>query len=111
MCFTFAHWRSRAHLTRLSDPICFPCDLSFRGFVSLTRLHRSVWSTYADELVRARDYGEARSACERVVQIADESEARAPQNQMIAVSARIHLALIYQELGTEPAEQRKLVEH
>ena len=62
---------------------------------------------YADELVRARDYAEARTACERIIEIADESEADHPEHQMIAVRARIHLALIYKELGVEPAAQKK----
>ena len=62
---------------------------------------------YADELVRTRDYTEARTACERIIEIADESEADHPGYQMTAVRAHIHLALIYKELGVEPATQKE----
>ena len=70
-------------------------------------MHRTVLEQYADQLVRARDYSEARAACERIIEIADESEADHPGYQMIAVRARIHLALIYNELCIEPTAQKK----
>ena len=70
-------------------------------------IHRTIWGPYADELVHARDYAEARTACERIIEIADENEASHPRYQMIAVRARIHLALIYKELGMSPASQKK----
>ena len=57
--------------------------------------------------MRAQDYEEARIACERIIEIADECEAVKPNYQMIAVRARIHLALIYKELGIDPDAQQK----
>ena len=61
---------------------------------------REMWFGYADLLVLAGEYEDARPICEQVMEIAETSTE--PQRLNLLVISRIHISLVYKELNVEP---------
>ena len=61
---------------------------------------REMWFGYADLLVLAGEYEDARPICEQVIEVVDANTR--PLSLNLLVFSRIHISLVYKELGIEP---------
>ena len=66
---------------------------------------RTQWYGYADLLVLAGEYEQARSICEQLIEVVEANIE--PHGIDLLVFSRIHIALVYKELKVEPEALQK----
>ena len=66
---------------------------------------RTQWYGYADLLVLAGEYEQARPICEQLIEVVEANIE--PHGVNLLVFSRIHIALVYKELKVEPEALQK----
>ena len=95
---------SRSYKICLMVIICPPTNSTVVG-VLLFRRH--LWFSYADLLVLAGEYEQARPICEQVIEVIEVNNQ--PHSLNVLDFSRIHISLVYKELDVEPETLQRLL--